>query len=727
MRLFLACALLGSWLMIRTLPAAPSEDARAERLRTLTETRNFSLGRPVHAQPTEDGAAVLFLRALGPRDPRLALCEFQVASGQTIELLRPDAPQLGEARELSLEEKARRERSRTAVGGFTTFLLSPGGADVLVPWANRLFLLHRADRKVRELQAGEGSPIDPQFSPDGSAIAYVRGADLYVYDLQTNRERAVTTGGTETLTHGLAEFVAQEEMGRDHGFWWTGDGRALVYQSNDASGVEVWNVADPAAGPETPPYASRYPRPGRANVEVRLYRQALDGGEPREIRWDRARYPYLTHVGAAPGAPLTVTVQSRDQRDLVLYRVDPEAGETAPLLEERDALWVNLVGEMPRFLPDGRFLWASEAAGAWRLELRSADGTLERVLVAPDRSYASLAAVRGETVFFQTAPEPGKEELWSVRLDGTRLEPLLADQDGHRATFARSSGDVFVDERVTTEAMPSVSVRTRHGGTRGVLPSLAETPVELPRLEYATVGDEAFRAVVIRPSDFRPGRKYPVIVDVYGGPGVIRVVRDAAAYLWDGWRADGGYVVVAIDGRGTPGRGRDWERAIAGKFGEVPLSDQVTALRALGARFPELDLDRVGVCGWSFGGYLSACAALRRPDVFKAAVAGAPVTDWSDYDTHYTERYLGLPGEAVYRHASLLEDAPRLRRPLLLVHGTADDNVYFRHSLKLADRLVRSGRPFAFLPLPGSTHQLTDPALRAEVERRTLQFFDENL
>ena len=240
-------------------------------------------------------------------------------------------------------------------------------------------------------------------------------------------------------------------------------------------------------------------------------------------------------------------------------------------------------------------------------------------------------------------------------------------------------------------------------------------------------------STLIRPHGFESAakRKYPVIVDVYGGPSHQQVVASMRQYLLDQWLADQGFIVVAIDGRGTPGRGRDWERAIAGHFGSVPLDDQVEALKLLGAKHPEMDLDRVGITGWSFGGYMSALAILRRPDVFKAAVAGAPVTDWMDYDTCYTERYLGVPGDGrypdAYQEGSLLTYAADLSRPLLLIHGTADDNVYFRHSLKLEEALFRAGKQAEFLPLSSFTHMVPDPVVRTRLEERIARFFHAHL
>jgi dipeptidyl-peptidase-4 len=220
-----------------------------------------------------------------------------------------------------------------------------------------------------------------------------------------------------------------------------------------------------------------------------------------------------------------------------------------------------------------------------------------------------------------------------------------------------------------------------------------------------------------------------LLEDVYGGPHSQVVQAALRGWLLPQWLADQGVIVVAADNRGSPGRGREWERKIFGKFGSVPVEDQVAALRALGAKHPELDLDRVGITGWSFGGYMGALGVLRRADVFKASVAGAPVTDCFDYDTHYTERYLGVPGEGdrVYADNSLLKDAGGLSRPLLLIHGTADDNVFFRHSLKLADALTPAGKPFEFVPLGGFTHMVPEPSMAEQRWVRTEEFFRRHL
>jgi dipeptidyl-peptidase-4 len=297
------------------------------------------------------------------------------------------------------------------------------------------------------------------------------------------------------------------------------------------------------------------------------------------------------------------------------------------------------------------------------------------------------------------------------------------------AVFSKDHS-VYVLTTTTLNAMPKTTVHKADGTLIGELPSVAEEPPFTPRTEIIEVGENpSYYAAIVRPHNFDPKKKYPVVVDVYGGPRHFVVVDAERNWLLDQWLADQGFIVIAIDNRGTPGRGHDWERAIYKKFGSVPLEDQVAALQALGKKYSELDLDHVGITGWSFGGYMAALAVLKRPDIYKAAVAGAPVTDWEDYDTHYTERYLGLPKDNpdAYKEASLLTYAADLKRPLLLVHGTSDDNVYFRHTLKLADALFRAGKEFEVLPLSGLTHMVPDPVVMERLHSRIAGHFQKHL
>jgi dipeptidyl-peptidase-4 len=700
-------------------------------LRDHAETRGFMLGRPVKPLPTPDGKAVLFLRSEA-RIAKLRLYEIDTGTGQTRELVTPEQVLKGAEEKLSPKEKARRERMRVSVGGFTGFQISPDGSLVLLSLSGKLYILQRDSGAIRELDTGEGTILDPKFSPDGKRVSYVRDHDVVVFDLATGKAHALTTGGTEQVTHGLAEFVAQEEMDRYTGYWWSPDATHVAYEEADARGVETWYVADPAE-PGRPPLPSFYPRPGKANVKARLSVVSVMGGQTTWVEWDHQRYPYLATVRWPKDGPLLVGVQTRDQTELVLLKADPVTGQTTPLVTERDPAWVNLHQDMPEWLPDGSgFLWTTERDGGPQLELRGANGRLRRVLVPARAGYQELVAVdaKRKEVYFNASTDPTQAQLFRASLEREDEPDALTRGTGlYAATFAKDHS-VYVLTARLPHAMPKTTVLRRDGTLIGELPAVAENPPFEPRVELLKVGPgEGFHAAVVRPRQFDAKKRYPVIVDVYGGPHHVHVVASMNRWLLDQWYADQGFIVVSVDGRGTPGRGRSWERAIYHKFGSVPLADQVAGLEALGKRFPELDLGRVGIDGWSFGGYLAALAALRRPDIFKAAVAGAPVVDWHDYDTHYTERYLGIPprDKAAYDEGSLLTYAAELRRPLLIMHGTADDNVYFRHSLRLAQALFRAGKDFEILPLPGLTHMVPDPVVMERLHARIAEFFRKHL
>jgi len=701
-------------------------DVDTRYLKDHAETRGFMLGRPVKPTPTPDGGAVMFLRS-EPRSPRMKLYEFDVSSGKTLELLSPDQLLHGAQEVLSADEKARRERMRVSTAGFTDFQISPDGRMVLVALSGKPYVVGRSDGSIRELTIGAGTFLDPKFSPDSRKVAYVLGNDVYSYDLQRERERRVTEGGTETLEHGVAEFVAQEEMGRFSGYWWSPESDAIAFTEVDTSKVETWYVADPAR-PDTMPHPSRYPRPGRANAVVRLGVRRITGGSVRWLSWDQARYPYLARVDWDRRGGLTVVVQTRDQRELLLLRADPRSGETRTLIAEQDAAWVNIDQQMPLWLENGEgFLWSRDGDRGAQLEHRANDGSLLRVLVPAVGGFQRVADANPLTrmLVVEASPDPGQSHLFRVPLDGGTAVSMTEGR-GRNGIFYSKNHELCVHLRAEDGKMPECVVRYADGRVAGPLPSVAEEPPFLPRIEWLRTGHEGrFYGMIVRPRTFDPAHKYPVLVYVYGGPGANVVLAGAGPHLLKQWLADQGFIVVSLDGRGTPGRGRDWERAISRQFGTVPLDDQVEGLQELLRGHPEMDASRVGIFGWSFGGYLSALAALKRPDIFKAAVAGAPVCDWLDYDTHYTERYLGMPDvdAAAYREGSLLTHVGAGASPLLVIHGTADDNVFFRHSVRLCDALFRAGAQFDLLPLPGLTHMVPDAVVTQRMYARMVTFF----
>jgi dipeptidyl-peptidase-4 len=382
-------------------------------------------------------------------------------------------------------------------------------------------------------------------------------------------------------------------------------------------------------------------------------------------------------------------------------------------------------------------VWSSERAGAWQLELRDAKGALVRALTRKEHGYRRVADLdsASSSVVVEASEEPTDTSVLRVPLGGGEPQ-RIAGSPGEMidATFGMGH-DVLVSRHATRTAMPRWEVRSVSGARPPIdLPSMVEAPPALPQIEYAEIGADRVRVAIVRPKSFAPGRKHAVIDAAYGGPSVTVVTSDASTQLLNQWMADAtGAIVVSIDARGTPHRDRAWERALAGRLSQAPVEGHVAALQALGAKFPEMDLSRVGVFGWSFGGTFSAYAALAHPEIYKAAVVGAPVTDWRDYDTCYTERYLGLldAHKAAYDASSVVALASKPRehepRPMLIVHGTADDNVYFMNTLALADALERSGRPFELFPVAGVTHMLVEPPMIRAVWTRAAEFLRTHL
>jgi dipeptidyl-peptidase 4 len=700
--------------------------AQPDFLREYAETRGYLLGRPVKPKITPQGR-VLFLRSEA-KSRSQSLYQWDPAARRERLLLSPEQLLAGRSEKISAEEKARNERKRQLGTGFTEYFVSPDGNRLLLPLSGGLYVYDFAHAKTRKLPIS-GSVIDPQWSPDGRRVAYVRNYDVWVYDLTTGREIAATQGGTVEKTHGVAEFVAQEEMRRLSGYVWAPDSQGIAFEEADHRGVEVWHISDPMH-PENPPQQQYYPRPGKRNVRARVGVVRLGNPQVTWVRWGPG-VEYLAGMKWHVRGGLTLQLQDRLQHLLRLVRVNPANGSVATLLEERHPQWVPLHQKLPVWLEDGkRFVFVKRRGDHQALCLW--DKGAVRFL-DPEQDY-DLSEVVGyspaaDAVLLRVDRGPGDPELHWVAVGGKA--PVAPPLDGvQEAEMAKNSTAVVVSQQ-SDEEFPRL-VYVPPTGPVQPLPGQGVEPTLTLRTQFETVKAEGreYRTVWMTPRDFQPGRRYPVIVDVYGGPTKIQVAHNKRAWLVDQWLADQGFIVVGIDNRGTPGRGRAWETAVYGKFDEVPLHDQETALRALGALHPEFDLERVGIWGWSFGGYVSAQAVLRRPEFFKAAVAGAPVTDWADYDTHYTERYLGTPqrNPQAYEQSNLLNHASSLTRPLLLVHGTADDNVYYRHSLKLADALFRAGQNFELLTLPGITHSYrADVEVTQQLWTRIVGFFRKNL
>jgi dipeptidyl-peptidase-4 len=690
-RLLLALALT------QCLPAEPLK--KPEFLKEYCETRGYLLGRPVKPRFTPDGR-LLFLRS--PGDSRTQSL-YQWKDGKAQLLLSPTQDE-----KLSPEEKARNERKRQLGTGFTEFFPNPKNRSILLPLAGKLIVL---DQKATTLPVQNA--IDPKWSPDGTKIAYVKAQDLWLYDLKTGKERRLTSGGSKEITHGIAEFVAQEEMRRLSGYCWSPDSQSIAYEEADHRKVEIWYISDPLH-PENPPAQQYYPRPGKANVKARLGILSLKTGK---TQWIGLPSEYLAAMQWHKDGGLTVQLQDRLQQKLTLAEI--KDGKLQTLQQETSRTWVPLDQDVPKWLDQDHYLWLKPHNDRMALALCNRKTKTVRFL-DPKQDYDidSIVAQHENGILLRVDSTPGNPRLHWVSLDGEA--PHDPDLQGIDEAVYKDGKLAVIQQ--TMDQLPTLKVEDQAVDSQAVAPQLQLHP------EFVTVGD--YRTLILRPSNFDPKKKYPVILDVYGGPTKIQVAHSKRAWLLDQWLAEQGFIVVAADNHGTPGRGLAWQDAVYGKFDTLPLEDQVKALQQLGAKYPELDLKRVGSWGWSFGGYLSAQAVLQRPDFFKAAVAGAPVTDWSDYDTHYTERYLGTPQDQphAYERSNLMNQAQKLTRPLLLVHGSADDNVYFRHSLRLSDALFRHGQAYELLVLPGITHSFRpDVTITEQLWTRSVDFFQTNL
>lgn len=730
-------ALLAQLLLFITLAGCAGGERRntvidTSFLRDLTETRNFSNGRPTGIQLTPAGDAVLYLQS-GPRDVVRSLYEMNVESGEIRCLARAEDILSGNTETLSPEEKARRERMRESGAGLTSFQLSEDGSRVLTSLSGRLYVIDRASGAVTALAESDAGPaIDPKFSPDGRYVSCIRSYDIHLIDLESNTDRALTTGGTQDITHGIAEFVAQEEMDRRSGYWWSGDSRLIAYEVADLTGVPMRYIADPLH-PNAEPLGWRYPNAGANNAAVKLGVIEVAGGGTRWADWDSAKYPYLAAVHWGKDAPLTIQVQTRLQQETVLYRIDPATLELTELVKETDPAWVNLDPDMPKWIDDGkRFLWTSERSGENRLELHAADGTLENSFELNGIRFDGVVSYHkaDRTVIMGGGPTPVETKLYRLSLETGAITSLTDQRGEHSGVFSKE-GDAWVHAASLSDGRIMQTLKKLDGSTIREMPSAAVDPAILPSVEWTSVNidSRAFQAAIIRPRNFKHGAKYPIIASVYGGPGSRMVHASSRSYLREQWLADLGFIVIAADGRGTKGLGRDWERTVYRNVIDIPVNDQAAIIQSLAKQYMELDRSRVGVYGWSFGGYFSAMAVLKRPDVFHAAVAGAPVTDWEDYDTHYTERYMGLPSDNVegYRVCNASIYADTLSRPLLLIHGTTDDNVYFQHTMLLHNALFLSGRPHDLLVLNGFTHMVPDPMVSTRLYERIGRFFIENV
>ena len=687
---------------------------------------------------TPDNAAITYLFS-GAGTLEQQLWRYDLATGER-RAITGDAAGDDADREFTIEEQLRRERSRLRERGVTDYAFARTDGDgplvLLVPRGGALHVRH--GEGALELLPGTEGALDARLSPDGRAVAFVRDDELWVAATAGSGEpRQLTSGAGDGVTNGVAEYIAQEEMARGEGYWWSPDGRHLAYVRADSRQIPIYPIVHQVTA--TPIIEEhRYPFAGQPNARVRLGIIAAAGGETRWQGLGADEESYLARVAWRPAGALTAQIESRDQRHLRLVAFDADGAATT-LLEERGDPWLNLADDL-RFLPDGSFLWSSEATGFRHLALHAADGARVRALTEGAWVVTGVAALDQEArvVFFHgTRDGVTERHLYRVALDGGPIERVSAGAGWHEAVVSPAAG-LYVDRFSSLDAAPTLTLRrlADNGAVATLFADEGLTAAALgltpPHLDsFDTEDDVTLLAAVYLPPDAgTTGRRYPVIVSVYGGPHAQRVMNGwsltidlRAQYL-----AQQGFIVLRVDGRGSANRGLRFEGALAGDMGRIEVADQVAGVRWLGQR-PYADTSRVGIYGWSYGGYMTCMALLRAPDTFKVGVAGAPVTHWGGYDTHYTERYMGDPATNTvgYRDSSPLTHAAALRGKLLLIHGMIDENVHFRHTARLLDALNAAGKEYDLVVFPQERHMPRDARGLEYQEARLTEYFRDHL
>ncbi|MEU4700606.1 S9 family peptidase [Nonomuraea dietziae] len=677
----------------------------------LARTQRLSLGLPRAFTLSPDGRRALFLRTRGPEDR--AGCLWLLDGDHERLLAAPET--LGVHGPVPEAERVRRERAREHAAGVVAYSADADLRVAVFAVNGRLWAVDTREGRPWRVPT-EGPVTDPRLDPTGARVAYACEGALHVSELDGGRRLRMAAPDGPEVVWGLAEHVAAESMHRSRGHWWSPDGRRLLAARVDHSPVQRWWIADPA-DPSRPPRPIRYPAAGTANALVTLHVLGLDG-ERVELDWDRESFEYVTAASWDTHGPL-IGVQSRDQRTLRILAADPGTGATTLLHEQRDPAWVELIPGTPARTASGALVHTADSPLTRRL---LADG----VPVTPEGlQVAEVLDVSGESVLFLATDEPTERHLWSY--DPSRGAVRLSEEPGLH-TGHRSAGALLVAShtphghsfRLLRDGLPDTEIA-----------SLAAEPLLSPRVTWLRAGAREIRTALLLPSWHRAGAGLlPVLMAPYAGPAMQLAVRARHWWLCEAqWFAESGFAVVVADGRGTRGRGPAWEKAVHGDTLTAPLEDQVTALRAAAAHCPDLDLGRVAIRGWSYGGTLAAAAVLRRPEVFHAAVSGAAPSDQRLYDTHWRERFLGHPDQEQgnYERSSPIGDAARLRRPLLLVHGLADDNVVAAHTLRMSAALLAAGRPHQVLPLPGAAHAPTGQAAVAGLLHCQLDFLRQAL
>lgn len=730
----------------------------------LTVARIFAdpdLAGPRLREPkfSPDGRYVTYLQGKADNKDQLDLWAFDTREGSA-RLLVDSRRLVGDDEKLSAAEEARRERQRTAsLRGIVEYEFSSDGKRLLIPLGGDLYL-YDLDAKAGPVARLTDTPAyetDARLSPGGRYVSFIRDQNLFVIDLRTREERAITTDGAGLVQNGVAEFVAQEEMGRDTGYWWSPDDTSIAFTRIDDTPVqEVERFEINADGARM--FRQRYPAAGTANTKVELKVVTLATAKVIDLDLGPGigvGEGYLARVKWFPDSKsLAVQRQTRDQKKLELLKFDAATGRSRVLLTETSPHWVELNDDFKFLHSKPQFIWSSRRSGYKHLYLYDLDGELLRPLTAgewmvvgdgTENGLVGVDEAAGRVYFLGTKDSPLERHLYWTSLNGSNKVTRVSRETGWHDVKLLPGGRGYLDVHSSPEQPPSASIRKLDGSLQHWL---LRNPLDATHPYHAFVSNhvaEEFGSVtasdgqqlyyrLLKPAHLQPGKKYPAVIDVYGGPHFQYVRKDwmggarAAQGLFRQVMAQNGFVVLTLDNRGSGFRGNAFETAIAGRTGKVEIDDQLRGVEYLQS-LPFVAGDRIGIMGWSYGGYMSLMA-LTTTKAFRAGIAGAPVTDWALYDTHYTERYLSTPqaNSEGYRSSAVIPYVDSLHGSLLLVHGMADDNVLFTHSTLLMQKLQSLHKPFDVMTYPGGKHGLVRmPQQGRHYYEMVLRFFKREL
>ena len=739
--------LMGSFLMTTTMmtgatmaqtPVASAQQAYLTPERVFADPALSGPGASgVKLSP--DGALLTFLKPKDSDHNIQDLWAVPVKGGEPYLLV--DANSLSSAdKALSEAEKSRRERMRVSARGVVAYEWSENSQSILLPLDGDIYLVDRASKKVSRLTETAGDEVDAKLSPKGGAVAFVRDQTLYLKDLKAGTETQLSPKGEGTITYATAEFIAEEELDRHTGYWWSPLATQIVYQKTDESGVDIAQRVE-IGGEGVKIIDQRYPFAGKPNAVVELYVKTLGGGD---VKVDLGSNPdiYLARVNwAKDGKSFYVQRLSRDQHTLDLLQVDPATGVSKVILSETSDTWVELHDDF-RLLNDGSFIWSSERDGYKHFYYYGADGKLIRQVTQGNWPVDKLADINEKTgeLYFEASKEtPVEHGLYKVSYKAPGEPVAITKAGGWWTASVSGGGAAFIGSYSDPQTPPQSAL---YDGTGKRLRWIEENKLDArhpyysykdsysqPEFGELTAADgEKLEYYILKPRGFDPAKKYPVIVSIYGGPATKTVKKNWVAPATRLWQ-EAGYIVFSLDNRGTPGRSVKFGRSIYKSFGGPDIDDQIMGANWL-KTLPYVDGDHIGITGWSQGGFVTLMAMTAKDTPFAAGAAGAPPSQWQLYDTAYTERYMSTPqaNPEGYAAGDVLNRIDNLKPgSLLLMHGMADDNVQLTNSTRVMAALQKKGVPFELMLYPGERHGLKGNERNLQRFRLQLDFFNRKL